>query len=103
MTKHNAWGRYRTGKACLWGGFLLFVPAVVLVTYALKAVGVSGNPTPWVAFAWMAVWLVNGMWLARFLCPKCNRRFFIYSPVGIGNLWATKCCHCGARPDLGIV
>lgn len=98
MSESNRWNQYRVGKACLWGGFLLFIPAVVLTTYVLKAIGISGDPVQWLAFVWIVGWVVSALWLARFRCPQCDKRFFIHGSLGIGNLWAVKCCHCGCRP-----
>jgi DNA-directed RNA polymerase subunit RPC12/RpoP len=48
----------------------------------------------------LAAWLVNGIWLACFCCPACGSRFFMWSnsPLSVGNVWAARCHHCGARP-----
>ncbi|MBD9479508.1 hypothetical protein [Pseudoxanthomonas sp. PXM02] len=96
----TAWRSYRIGKALLWGGLILFLPAVPLLGMALHALRVPGNPAAIAAFALIALWLINGLWLAKFLCPVCCKRFFVYGPLRIGNLWARRCCHCGASAPI---
>lgn len=98
MGKARAWRPYFVGKTLLWAGFLLFLPVVPLFAIGLAVFGVTDEPVAIAAFSWMGLWVINGIWLLRFLCPKCRKRFFIHGSVGIGNLWAGKCCHCGAIP-----
>lgn len=93
------WRPYRLGKRVLWAGLLLYLPVVVGANFLLDRLGLSGA-MPYIAFGWLAAWLVNGIWLACFCCPACGSRFFMWSnsPLSVGNVWAARCHHCGARP-----
>ena len=93
------WKQYKLGKRILWIGLLLYLPVVVGVSLLLKNLGLS-SAMPFIALGWLAAWLINGIWLACFRCPACGMRFFMWSEsfLGVGNVWAAKCHHCGARP-----
>lgn len=97
--RKDAWRSYRIGKCLLWAGFLLYLPGMALLAFSLKPLNLSGNPAAIAAFAWMVLWLANGIWLTRFSCPMCSKRFFVSGPLGLGNLWARRCRHCGASPQ----
>ena len=98
MNTAQAWRPYVIGKRLLWGGLLLFLPGVPLLALGVARLGVTTEPAAVAAFTWIGLWAVNGLWLSRFACPRCGKRFFIHGPRGVGNLWASACCHCGASP-----
>jgi len=94
------WRRYRMGRALTYAGLFLFLPVMVVLTVAFKALGWGDGPTTWVGFVWMAAFAVNGWWFTTFRCPECGKRFFPWgkSWASPSNAWGTKCRHCGARP-----
>ena len=102
-SSERAWQRYRWGKRGLWLGFLLYLPVVVGLSYLLERLGYSGA-APYVAIGWLVLWGVNGVWLATFRCPACSKRFFMWShsAMAVGNVWATACHHCCARPPTRL-
>ena len=101
MTEQGSWRSYRIGKALLWGGFILYLPCVLILSFAFEALGMPGDLVAVGAFAWMALWVVNGLLWAKFSCPNCSNCFFIRGPLGIGNLWDFRCGHCGAVRESG--
>ena len=98
MTDRKAWLPYHLGKRVLWSGVLLFLPATALISIGLASLGAPRAVAAIVAIVWLGLWAANAFWLARFRCPACRKLFFIYGPLGIGNVWARRCCHCGAVP-----
>jgi len=61
MTEQGSWRSYRIGKALLWGGFILYLPCVLILSFAFEALGMPGDLVAVGAFAWMALWVVNGL------------------------------------------
>jgi len=94
------WRRYRVGRTLLFCGVGLYLPAMVAAHFALQGFGWSDEAMMWIAATWMVACTANVLWLIRFICPNCSRRFFAPGNgwVARPNAWASKCCHCGARP-----
>ena len=42
-------------------------------------------------------WLVLGVTLSVWQCPKCGKSFHVAWERWYGNLFGSKCCHCGYR------
>ena len=104
MQKINAdspelsWQQYRYRKSLLWGGILLYLPVVGSVGMILERLGLSAVAAAF-AVVWTLLWAINGYRLSRFRCPTCEDYFFMKrtGQINIGNVWSTKCCHCGVR------
>lgn len=94
-TQAEAWREYHRGKVLLWGGFALYLPVVGVAGFVLDGLGAPERVTLCVAGLWLLGWFVCGRRLARFRCPQCGERFFMYGITG--NLWASRCHHCGKR------
>lgn len=93
------WRRYRVGRTLTYVGIFLYLPVMVALTLAFKAVGWGDDALMWIAGVWMSACAVNGLWFTTFRCPECGKRFF---PMGgnwiaPSNDWGNKCRHCGAR------
>lgn len=95
--KPSPWTPYRRGKRRLWLGFALYLPFFIVADRVLDALGAPDGAIVWGAAAWLALWMLNGVRLGRFRCPRCAQRFF-YPRRFSANLLATRCCHCGTRP-----
>lgn len=94
----SSWQQYRYRKRLLWGGLLLYLPVVGALGLVLTWFRLSGIAAT-VAVVWLVLWAINGYRLSRFRCPRCEKYFFIkhIGQIRIGNVWSTKCCHCGVR------
>jgi hypothetical protein len=94
-TPAEAWRGYHRGKALLWGGFVLYLPVMAFANFLVGSVGAPETVSLWIAGSWLLGWFASAWHLARFRCPQCGGRFFMYGITG--NVWATKCHHCGKR------
>jgi DNA-directed RNA polymerase subunit RPC12/RpoP len=95
------WRRYRVGRALVYIGFLLWLPAMVALDLAFKALGWA-DATMWIAVVWLAACAANMLWFGAFRCPACGKRFFGggLNWLGTSNDWGSKCRNCGARPPV---
>jgi hypothetical protein len=98
-TGDSEWQDYRHRKRLLWGGLFLYLPVTGSIGFALTMVGLTAGAGAF-AIAWIALWAINGYQLSRFRCPECGQYFFMQSLgyIKVGNVWSTRCCHCGASP-----
>lgn len=90
----EAWHRYRTLRKLLFFVWLGYMPVGYVVMTLVP--GPLGTVNPIFVFAgiWMAMFVIVGIRLSAWRCPRCGKRFSGPWLHDKGFL-ARKCIHCG--------
>src|SRR5437588_826428 len=88
-----AWKDYRRRRRWFFGVWLGGFLVVVLLVKLLSTLSLDDLAFYILGPAWMIGFLIAGMRMWLFQCPRCHRRFFC--TWWHGNLFARKCLHCG--------
>lgn len=88
------WQGYRRIRNQWFLVFLAYVPVVGLVAFVSFKMFSSLIPAFVAAFLWMALFLISGIRINSWRCPRCGETFsgkWWYSK----GLLARRCVHCG--------
>ena len=94
-----AWRDLTKRRWLLWGLFLSYVPGVGLLCTVIGrplAALTGGDPCLWIGLCWLLAFMLAGIYLQRFRCPRCQEAFF--QTRWWHNPFSRKCLHCGAWP-----
>ena len=106
MPYEDAWRDYRRIRLIFWAVFISYVPGASFIGILLQKLFNSEIPVYFVAATWMVAFLVSGLRLTFWKCPRCGD-FFFAKWWGVNQL-RRKCVHCGlpkwaqADPPLKI-
>ena len=81
--------------------FVLYLPALALVSRAMGWTRGSGTPIIVAAFAWMIAFAIVSYQTGNFRCPRCGELFFrtfddrIWRRTWVRKPFARRCLHCG--------
>lgn len=89
-TYEQQWREYRKRCIIVLIIFATFIPASVLVENLLH----SDNVFFIVMFVWMFAFLVAGIRIITWPCPRCGKPFLAKSLI-VGNPFIGRCLHCG--------
>jgi hypothetical protein len=90
----ECWRRYRRIRNLFWLMFLAYTPVVFVATDLSLKLFHSYSLGFALAIVWMAGWVVVGVRLNTWRCPRCGKWFaatWWYSK----SFFARKCVHCG--------
>jgi len=90
----DAWRRYKKTRNLYWFVFLGYVPVMFVAAYFSLWVFHNFSFAYAFAFAWAAAFLVTGVRLSAWRCPRCGKWFAAKWWYNKGFL-ARKCVHCG--------
>src|SRR5690349_3387105 len=79
---HPAWRRYRRGWWIFIALWLGLVPGMLALTRLLGPLVGEGRAGVTLTAAWSVAWVVTGVRLWAFECPRCGSRFFERSVFG---------------------
>jgi hypothetical protein len=89
------WGEYRKRRNLLLFAFLGYVPIVSAFAFLSFKFFHTDVPAFVFAFGWMAFFLVAGIHLNCWPCPRCGKWFA--AKWWYRNPFARRCVHCGLR------
>jgi hypothetical protein len=90
----EAWNDYRKRRLVFVAVWLSYVPGLWVAAVPISLLtGIKSDyfGYPFMA-AWMLAFLIIGLRLAMFRCPRCGNHFF--TSWWQGNPFARKCLHC---------
>jgi hypothetical protein len=88
------WRKYKRTRNLFWLMFVGYVPVVFAVSLLLFKLLHNTSPGFAFALAWMAGWMVTGIRLNTWRCPRCGKWFAAKWWYNKG-FFARKCVHCG--------
>jgi hypothetical protein len=95
------WRQYRQWSRTFWIVFLLYLPALALVSKVLGPIRGRGTVIFCAAAIWMLAFAISGYRKSNFQCPRCGEMFFRkfddrpWRMAWQHNPFARKCMHCG--------
>ena len=92
-SQSNPWNDYRARRAWFLLAFLSWMPLGVFVAFPLYRRFRSNIPIYVVAVLGMAFFLITGLRLYAFRCPRCHKPFF--HTLVFYNVLSPRCMHCG--------
>jgi hypothetical protein len=96
-----AWRRYQRWCWTFWLLFVLYLPALAILSRAMGWTRGSGTPIVVAAFAWTIAFGIVGYQTGNFRCPRCGELFFrkfddrIWRRTWVQKPFARRCLHCG--------
>ena len=90
------WKEYKRIRNTFFLVFLTYIPVCGTVGFISEKLFHTSTPVFVVAFLWMALFLITGVRLQLWRCPRCGEWF-------CGTWWynkgflARRCVHCGLR------
>jgi len=87
---------YRKRNFLFWTVFLTFIPAGIIAAQLARLVDVP-EIFGLVIIAWMAAFVITGIFRTMWRCPRCHKPFF--RKWWYHNSFTTKCLHCRFRPS----
>jgi hypothetical protein len=88
----NPWDDYRARRAWFLLAFVSWMPLGVFVAFPLYRRFESDIPIYVVGAIGMAFFLITGLRLYAFRCPRCQRHFF--HTLLFYNVLSRRCMHC---------
>lgn len=88
------WKEYKKARNLFWLVFVSYVP--IVMTVAIVSIKLFNTFTPAfiLAFIWMVFFVITGMRVNLWRCPRCNKWFSATWWYNLGFL-ARRCVHCG--------
>jgi hypothetical protein len=97
-TPQDLWRWFRIHRWIFFGGWLGFLPYVMLATALARHLPGSGRAEPFLIVPYAVVWIVNGFAISLFRCPRCGNRFLMRNTgFTYSNAFAKRCLTCGQR------
>jgi hypothetical protein len=87
------WARYKKLRNLFWFVLFGYVPAGMLIATLSQKLFHTFTPAFFLIFAWMIWFLVVGVQLNCFACPRCGQWFSGTWWYNLGFL-ARRCVHC---------
>ncbi len=88
----SAWQDYRRRRLWYYVIWLGGIPVIFILNYLLTKITHSEVPFAVMAVSWMLGFLVLGLRISYFKCPRCNETFF--KTFFYHNPFARRCVHC---------
>jgi hypothetical protein len=92
-SRSNPWDDYRARRAWFLLAFVSWMPLGVFVAFPLYRRFESSTPIYVVGAIGMAFFLITGLRLYAFRCPRCHRPFF--HRLLFYNVLSRRCMQCG--------
>jgi hypothetical protein len=95
-----AWRRYRRWSRAFWLAFVLYLPALAVVSHTLGWARDNQGAIFVAALVWMAAFVLVGYQKGNFRCPRCGEPFFYkfdarpWRQSWQHNPFARHCLHC---------
>src|SRR5262245_26733337 len=86
------WNEYRRRRKLFAFVFIGYMPAVGAVAFLESWIFHRQSFAFVLAFGWMAAFLVSGIRLNTWRCPRCGKWFF--ATWSYNNPFARRCVHC---------
>lgn len=89
------WDEYKKRRRIFILVWLLYLPVAGGIALFFKKMFGSEELILPVVFAWMVFFLIAGLRMTFWKCPKCGNSFFFkFSEI---NIFPQKCVHCGLK------
>jgi hypothetical protein len=88
--------RIRRRRLLLLAIVVGYLPCFFAVTFGLKQLGIDPDPFyPYMLLPYAGIFLATGFRISRTRCPRCGELFCMWMSGRMGNVWASRCVHCG--------